>query len=63
VVLAEAVIKDGLEDLHLLPRDLHPTETADQLLALSAEHAARNHLYPAVFRRFPHDVHVLVFVL
>jgi hypothetical protein len=47
VVFAEAVVDERLEDLDLLLGDLRPTQPADQLLALAAEHAAGHDLDPA----------------
>ena len=47
VIFAEPVVEFRLEDLHALPRDLRAAQTADQFLALSAEHAAADHFDPA----------------
>src|SRR5262249_35469394 len=41
------VVDRGLEDLDLLPGDLRTPQPADELLALAAEHAARDHFDPA----------------
>jgi hypothetical protein len=43
VILAEAVIQPGLEDLHALLCNLGSPKSADQFLALSTEHAAADH--------------------
>src|SRR5712692_2937175 len=42
-----AVVDPRLEDLDLLARDLGPADSADQLFALAAEHAAGDDLHPA----------------
>src|SRR5215207_8755529 len=57
MILRVAVIELGLEHLYPLPRDLGPAQAADQLLALPAEHAAGNHLDPALIRPPADDVH------
>ena len=44
VILAEAVIQPWLKDLYALFGNLGAPEPADQLFALSAEHAAADHL-------------------
>jgi hypothetical protein len=43
VILAEAVVQPGLEDLHTLLRNLSSPEPADQFLTLSAKHASADH--------------------
>ena len=43
VLLAVALVDEGLKNLNSLPRDLCPTQAADELFALAAEHAARDH--------------------
>ena len=48
VIVSMAVIELWLEHLHPLPRNLGAAQPADQLLALSAEHAAGDHLDPAL---------------
>ena len=57
VVLAEPVVDQRLEDLHLLAGDLGAAQPPNQLLALAAEHAAGDDFDPAVMGLFPHDVH------
>jgi hypothetical protein len=49
-----------LEDVNFLRRDLAPAEAANELLALAAEHAAGDHLNPAVVRCLSDDVHARV---
>src|SRR6202022_823973 len=44
----KAIVEHRFEDLHLLPRNLRAAQAADQLFALSAEHAAGDHFDPAV---------------
>jgi hypothetical protein len=43
VILTEAVVHPGLEDLDALLRNLSTPKPADQFLALSTEHAAAYH--------------------
>ena len=43
---AIAIVEMGFEDLHAFARDCRATDTADQLLALAAEHDTGDHLYP-----------------
>ena len=47
MVLAIPVIHFGLEDLDSLPRDLRAPQPSYELFALSAEHAAADHLDPS----------------
>src|SRR5467141_2338488 len=51
VARAVPIIDFGLKDNHSLPGDLRPSEPADELLGLAAEHAAADHLDPAGGRR------------
>jgi len=48
VIVGKAAIDDRLEDLDLLPGDLGAAQTANELLALAAEHAADDHFDPAL---------------
>ncbi len=63
MAFAEAVVEERLEDLHVLAGDLGAAQAANQLLALSAEHAAADDLDPPVLGLFVDDVHrrILVF--
>src|SRR5262245_15995519 len=64
VLIRITQIDCGLEYLDLLPRDLRPAQTADQFLALAAEHRAGDDFYPArvarltfqFFDSFPHFI-------
>src|SRR6266508_3891184 len=49
----EAIVDGGLEDLHGTARDDRAFDAADELLALSAEHRADDHLEPGVGRGAP----------
>ncbi len=55
--LGEAVVERRLEDLHALAGDLRAPQPADELFALSAEHAAGDDFDPAVGRVAMRDVH------
>ena len=54
VVVAEPIVDERLEDLHLLAGDLGAADATDQFLALAAEHAAGNDLDPAMLRFLAH---------
>src|SRR4030095_7351518 len=59
MVLAEAIVENRLEDLHFLTCDLSASQSADELLALPAEHAPGDHFDPPSPKLFPDDVHDL----
>ena len=59
MVLAEAIVENRLEDLHFLTCDLSAAQSADELLALPAEHAPGDHFDPPSPKLFPDDVHDL----
>jgi len=57
VILAVAIVDERFEDLDLLAGDLRAAQAADELLALAAEHAARDDFDPAVLRRLANNIH------
>ena len=57
VIGGVAGVERRFEDLHLLTRDLRTAKPADQLLALSAEHAADDDFDPALVGWIPHYIH------
>jgi hypothetical protein len=58
VILGVSIVDARLENLDLLTCDLCAPQPADELLALSAEHAARNDLYPAFLTARSNDIHL-----
>src|SRR5262249_40558982 len=56
-VVAVAVVEQRLEDLDLLPGNLRPSQPANELFALAAEHAAGDDFDPPVFGGFADDLH------
>ena len=56
LVLAEAIIEGGLEDLDFLARNLGALDAANQFFGLAAEHAAADEFDPTTIRVLLHEL-------